>query len=282
MQQERMKPRLNVGIEFLAVRRLVRIGNLSMAACLLYEALLWENNLQFWQEFFTTTDDSLSDHSRIPRTKLAPIKRELAAAGLLCMRLGKRNTIVYQLFSANAVLTELKRRAKENESFFFLDNEVNNLDFPDLLGQHNQQSEEETTEEEAMALPLTEQVRAEKNAPAQDTENTHIKEKPRGYRPGTTARGVYLNVFLSDEELKKFSSLYPSFSSQLLDHFSKSLREKGYPYPNHFEALLHWAKNYKPTAFSAYQSRQYTEEDIEAIKRREFEINKRMVSNKSP
>lgn len=288
MQQERMKPRLNVGIEFLAVRRLVRIGNLSMAACLLYEALLWENNLQFWQEFFTTTDDSLSDHSRIPRTKLAPIKRELAAAGLLCMRLGKRNTIVYQLFSANAVLTELKRRAKENEAFFFLDNEVNNLDFPNSFGQHKQQSEEETIEEElgqpaeeATVLSLPEQkpsARAEESAPTQDM--SPKKEKPRGYRPGTTARGVYLNVFLSDEELKKFSSLYPSFSSHLLDHFSKSLREKGYPYPNHFEALLQWAKNYKPTAFSAYQSRQYTEEDIEAIKRREFEINKRMVSMK--
>lgn len=286
MKQERIKPRLNVGVEFLAVRRLARIGNLSMAAVLLYEALLWENNLQFWLEYFTTTDCSLSDNTRIPRTKLAPIKRELAAAGLLRMYSGKRNGIVYQLFSADAVLQELQRRAKENEAFFFLDDGVSNLDFPILFGQHQQQSEVTTTEEEnrhqpeeTTALPLP-KVQAEKIEPPRENSGSSAKEKPRGYRPGTTARGKYLNVFLSDEELKKFSSLYPSFSSHLLDHFSKALKEKGYHYPNHFEALLLWAKDYKPTAFSAYQSRQYTEEDIEEIKRREFEINKRMVSQK--
>lgn len=281
MKQERIKPRLNVGVEFLAVRRLARIENLSIAAVLLYEALLWENNLHFWVEYFTTTDDSLSKNSRIPRTKLAPIKRELAAAGLLRMYSGKRNGIMYQLFSADAVLQELKRRAKENEAFFFLDDDVSNLDFPSPFGQQEQHFKEDTTEEESKHLPeQPPTVQNEKPNPPWEYSDSPAKEKPRGYRPGTTARGKYLNVFLSDEELKKFSSLYPSFSSHLLDHFSKALREKGYHYPNHFEALLLWAKDYKPTAFSAYQSRQYTEEDIEEIKRREFEINKRMVSQK--
>lgn len=281
MKQERIKPRLNVGVEFLAVRRLARIGNLSMAAVLLYEALLWENNLHFWVEYFTTTDDSLSQNSRIPRTKLAPIKRELAAAGLLRMYSGKRNGIMYQLFSADAVLQELKRRAKENEAFFFLDDDVSNLDFPNPFGQQEQHFKEDTTEEESKHLPeQPPTVQNEKPNPPWEYSDSPAKEKPRGYRPGTTARGKYFNVFLSDEELKKFSTLYPSFSSHLLDHFSKALKEKGYHYPNHFEALLLWAKDYKPTAFSAYQSRQYTEEDIEEIKRREFEINKRMVSQK--
>lgn len=282
-KRESVKPRLNVGIEFLAIRRLAEVMGLSMAACFLYEALLWENNIRYWVEYFMVDDFFLAQKSRIPRTKLAPIKRELAAAGLLQMQKGKANRVVYRLCSASHVLEELKHRAKENEASFFWGDAVNDIDFLDAIRQQRQQMVSDNVSEGAEFTGAQPKPKAERTEPRRQSKQTDTKEKPRGYRPGTTARGEYHNVFLTDEELQKLRALHPQIIDALLAHFSQMLKEKGYGYADHFEALLHWAKDFKPrdkAVFASSADRAYTEEDILAIKRREYELNRRLFETK--
>ena len=256
-----------------------------MAACFLYEALLWENNLRYWAEYFMVDDFFLAQKSRIPRTKLAPIKRELVAAGLLQMQTGKANRVVYRLFSANHVLEEQKRRAKENNASFFWDEEVKEIDFSEAIRQQWQQTESDavTKEEKQTASQQEPKVQAENTEPQQQKEPTDTKEKPRGYRSGTKARGKYNNVFLTDKELQRLQKLHPKIMDALLAHFSQMLKEKGYGYANHFEALQHWAKDFKPrdsAVFGSSATRVYTEEEINEIKRREYELNRRLLTVK--
>ena len=105
-----------------------------------------------------------------------------------------------------------------------------------------------------------------------DNEQSKIKENKT---EDIYIYGSRQNVFLTQEQFesikKKFSDTYQG----LIDDFSTKLADKGYKYPNHYEALLKWnytpQKEVKPVKNSRFNNfdsgRKMTEREKELLKR---------------
>ena len=115
-------------------------------------------------------------------------------------------------------------------------------------------------------------IRGENSVIVPDNEQSKIKENKID---DIYIYGTRQNVFLTQKQFESIKDKYPDTYQGLIDDFSAKLADKGYKYPNHYEALLKWnytpQKEVKPVKNSRFNNfdsgRKMTEREKELLKR---------------
>ena len=168
-------------------------------------------------------EDIVGDREQIRQTsaRVSETLHYMLEAGLIERSLFEMNVISSRAIQEQ--FAESVRKAKRNTKI-----DSYNLVGVNVVAPENRVSSEEmgvSSEEMGVSSEESAQSKVNKNK-----YNTHYSAR---------ARGVYSNVFLTDEQYQLLAAQIPD-ADAYIDHFSRQIYTNGYKYDDHYQTILNW------------------------------------------
>ena len=119
-----------------------------------------------------------------------------------------------------------------------------NIEGMDKIREQNRLRKQRQRDREKLALPDSHVMSRDSHATEED-KNRIEEDKKKKDKPTRHKHGEYKNVLLSDEDLEKLKSEFPSDWSERIERLSAYMASTGKSYKNHLATIRNWARRDK-------------------------------------